>query len=919
MAWAQNPRYHNLADHSSLPSTYIYNLAQDPTGNLWLGTNTGLYRFDGIRYEQFENENQQVKSVAGLVYSPSGRLYVYSFHGKLFYYKNNKLHYVNYPFKKIYNLVSNPAGGIIITHLDGISKFNEENNTVTPFRSGKKTATRAAKITPEGKLFFTQEDRIYWIHIDGSGQFQIPAKYHTFDNDYFLETIDEDLYLFNSIHSKGFIFRNNLFSPISSELDQALAGKKITNIRHVRDGFLWIYTYNGVVRYDTATGKVDQWFEDKTISDGIVDREGSIWLSVFHEGAYRIPHIDVRIWNSNPKSFQHKHINTITRSDNAIFLSHLSGDVSIVGRGDKRIGEFSTGSNSDNQSFDWNPIEKEFTFQQNNFIHTYKADKWTKYKSPVNAVKASIRMGNSTILGSSFGLFNMRNQKVDTINIGWIRALAADTLTLRVWAASNKGLLDVRKKGDQWVVKRRFIENTSITDIIKDPFNDLYVVDANGVIYKYDALSRLNRVTQLPKNAQANKIKVHKKQLYLATNAGVYIWDLEKKAWNILNQKNYLISDNVYDIEFFDFKMWLATAKGVQTMPMDLPLLPPRAQLMLSDEKSTIDPTLSRKHPYKQPLIFYPHLAHLSSGTNYQYAYRILPKDSTWVTLPSNIKQIRIANLPIGKCTIEVKAIDFLGRDSENHYVLYYDILPPFWRTITFYILIAVLALAGLYLLFKRYKQLKKRRLEELSELNKAKLTALKTKINPLMVVELLDKVEQLIGDNHAEKAKKHVQKLNQLIEQTITHSQSDYIAIADEIHLIELYLQLETLRQNKEIQYEINRPSNHLDLYIPTMLIIPVLEEIINNNRSCENNKLTLQIDFSFTSFFECHITVNGHNSEQSQDKFVQLLREAITQRMAILKQMNPNEYSVFCKTLQQQDEVTGVKVYLRMPSKLK
>ena len=52
---AQSPRFVNYGPADGLASSSVYAIAQDADGFLWVGTRGGLYRFDGIRFEAFND------------------------------------------------------------------------------------------------------------------------------------------------------------------------------------------------------------------------------------------------------------------------------------------------------------------------------------------------------------------------------------------------------------------------------------------------------------------------------------------------------------------------------------------------------------------------------------------------------------------------------------------------------------------------------------------------------------------------------------------------------------------------------------------------------------------------------------------------------------------------------------------------
>jgi streptogramin lyase len=66
-----NPLYltpRHLTTAQGLPSNYVYTVAQDAQGYIWLGSTGGLSRFDGYRFQNFTN---MPLSNEGLTMTPS--------------------------------------------------------------------------------------------------------------------------------------------------------------------------------------------------------------------------------------------------------------------------------------------------------------------------------------------------------------------------------------------------------------------------------------------------------------------------------------------------------------------------------------------------------------------------------------------------------------------------------------------------------------------------------------------------------------------------------------------------------------------------------------------------------------------------------------------------------------------------------
>ena len=74
-----------------LPSSTVTAIAQTPDGYLWVGTDDGLARFDGVRFVTFDPANTPELSqsrIQGLFLDANGTLWINTFRGGLTSYRN---------------------------------------------------------------------------------------------------------------------------------------------------------------------------------------------------------------------------------------------------------------------------------------------------------------------------------------------------------------------------------------------------------------------------------------------------------------------------------------------------------------------------------------------------------------------------------------------------------------------------------------------------------------------------------------------------------------------------------------------------------------------------------------------------------------------------------------------------------------
>ncbi|MCB1646836.1 MAG: hypothetical protein KDI36_15360, partial [Pseudomonadales bacterium] len=61
----QNVRFHHLSAEQGLSQSYVYSIAQDDKGFIWLGTQNGLNRFDGHQFTVFRYDPDDETTISG--------------------------------------------------------------------------------------------------------------------------------------------------------------------------------------------------------------------------------------------------------------------------------------------------------------------------------------------------------------------------------------------------------------------------------------------------------------------------------------------------------------------------------------------------------------------------------------------------------------------------------------------------------------------------------------------------------------------------------------------------------------------------------------------------------------------------------------------------------------------------------------
>jgi len=161
----------------------IYALAQTTDGFLWLGTATGLFRFDGIRFEPYKPQSGQAfpqRSVTSLFAVPDGGLWVgYSYGGVSFIKNGTVTDYGNsegLPSDTVLAFARDRQGAIwIAAGDDGLARFQGSRWTKIGTNWGFADRADTVLVDHAGTVWVGTPTRVAYL-LEGGHQFQIAAQ-----------------------------------------------------------------------------------------------------------------------------------------------------------------------------------------------------------------------------------------------------------------------------------------------------------------------------------------------------------------------------------------------------------------------------------------------------------------------------------------------------------------------------------------------------------------------------------------------------------------------------------------------------------------------------------------------------------------------------------------------------------------------
>ena len=160
----------------------------------------------------------------------------------------------------------------------------------------------------------------------------------------------------------------------------------------------------------------------------------------------------------------------------------------------------------------------------------------------------------------------------------------------------------------------------------------------------------------------------------------------------------------------------------------------------------------------------------------------------------------------------------------------------------------------------KKVEALKAKYDKELTDL---KMASLRSQMNPHFIFNSLNSIKLYIINNEKENAVYYLNKFSKLIRKILATTREKEISLADEIETMELYLNIENIRFNNEIDFlfTIDKKLPLDTIKFPALILQPFIENAIWHGLSSKkkNMKVDIIVDYAEQSHVKITITDNG------------------------------------------------------------
>jgi ligand-binding sensor domain-containing protein len=855
-AFSQEYSYTHYDVPEGLAGSTVYCLTQDKDGFMWMGTETGVSRFDGTHFRNFTTaDGLPDMEVLQLFGDSKGRVWMAPFRQSICYYFQGKIHNQENDSLlglvrlkgNIENFAEDGSGNILIQTREGLHLYRVDGS-VREFDSinGQPLAEGSAISRSRSGNFLVQEgDSVYEL---SGGRF-IPffsLYFHYNTPNYLAMTPDMLVWLADSAKTgvRSMITGSRIFFPYASY--------KHKSYYVVGDTLVYTCGSSGAAEFNIRTGGLKSFLKGIEVSRCFRDIEGNIWFATIGQGVYLlnsevIRHIDLR---ASP--YDKCSVYSITRYEDTLFAgtNHHVLFSFLLPKLDEQYTHIIPQLEKDRIVYLDERRDAKIAMGTDLGIAKY-TDGY--FRGPlglsfirIGAIKASFRKNDREVFfATNLGVFLFDQDRFRVVDTIWReRATAVFLRDDSLFIGTLNGLYLVKK--DRSVIflgeKIPFFRKR-VAAITGSREGILWVASygyAGIVGYKNGKIIvNITEKEGITSNF-CRLLSVHDNYLWVGTDKGLNKIDLSRRGYPVTRytSNDGLGSDIINTLYFDSGTVYVGTPAGISFFDENKFSLPAGCRLSLLavtiSGKDRIADTGGLVSGYNDNNIRFEYagISYRSVG-NISYKYRLIGLDSNWKNTRETFMDY--PSLPSGNYEFQLLAINKFDVASKP-LSLHFTVAAPFWRTEWFFGVFLLLFLSLIWLFVTLWIRAIRRRQEEKDRLSKRILDtehmALRAQMNPHFIFNCLNSIQQFIFDQDIVSANKYISGFAKLIRATLQHSTTAYIPLSDEMDYLSTYLSLEKLRFQDKMDYsiEVDPTLSRREICIPPMLIQPYVENCMRH-----------------------------------------------------------------------------------------
>lgn len=726
-----NFRHYTVSD--GLPVSRINAAYQDLTGYMWIGTEAGLARYDGIEFEFFDYNNGFPGSVVYSISESADDGVLFSTDSGLVIYSYAKFYRVDYPansFTRINAFTHGLNNEIVLATDKGLYEF--AGDKISRIVTG--TAIDNLAVT----AITVDAGKRMWVGTERNGLFQLQVINGKYTN---VNYTDQEVLVNAGIRGVEEVVSGELWIATAGDGLYSLGAGSLTKLKLPEEmgnpvynclhkdynGDVWLGTWgSGLIHY--SQGVFRRYSKQNGLNVEMItcvssDRDGNTWIGSFNNGLYFYAGSQFITLTTADGLGDNTVTGLVQDAEGNTWIATVGGlsvydGVNVKtwteaeGLGDNRLGALCTDG------------EIVYAGGTDGSVSILRDGKMTVYRAPDSLKITEIISMECTDDGvvwigtASHGLYTFTNNIFSTVSAGNVLkrnpiwSLYEDEEGV-LWLGTSTGLLRMENgnavrptSGDG-----RGTEKMVVYDIDGDATYIYMATQKNG-IFRYD---RKKGKFEIFNTAEGLSSDYTEGILWTAQNAMYVVTMLGLDKISFTNDTNsvrhFFYSDGIGTENFApgaillgkEGNVWLGSYNGVivyspvgERTRNKPPSVEIKRALLFNTEtdwSTYADSLLESGLPYEAELpydqnsiTFYLAGIQFGTGSNVTFEYQLVGLTEAWIPLV-NATSISFTNLQPGSYTLNVRA-----RNANNHWSsirsFRFTITPPFWRTWWFFLIV---------------------------------------------------------------------------------------------------------------------------------------------------------------------------------------------------------------------------------------
>ncbi len=932
---SQQPAYFILGEEQ-FKGLQVYDVIQDGLDNYLFSTNEGLFYYDFLHFEPIGCDMAKSNAMFNFVADPLGTIYCSNLNHQIFRIKDKEcnLFYALLPDEDSpdLSLICDEEGELLacskkIIRLSAAGEVLERRETkgdpwARPFKA------------PNGQiiLHFPNSDSIFEFH---DGQFSVhrltgPAAQLAEKGLINFFAVEDEKYAIDLMSTTVFRVEDSSFAmqllPEKYMLDRSQPLRfyptgKSTWVGGSLPGIVWLQGRLGRVPPLLQYGKY-------FISDVFQDREGNILLSTFDQGILVIPNLAIPDvidpFFAEPITALH-----IAPRNGRLYLGTTRGN--LLEFHDGQLRQLVQDGNRPVEGIFGTPSSERLIFQGGDEVMVLDQQAGKMSFGVKSALKDVVFFEpDLAFLATSRGIFRCewKSARLPTVmplpDFAFrIHHMVADKQGNALVASTSRGLYHIPLNGP--ATRIQLAGEDLFPTAMHAAGNKVFAASRrHGILVLEEDRFIARIVPEIGRMEAISKLVIDKHRIFVKSSHGIYQLGMDGRMERNIGKAFGFLKSRVFDFALDGDRLWVSHSGGVQAIDLSFSAsrqVPPQLRLVqvTVNDKTVSTATAGALASDERKIRFDIAFPSLRNRETLRIHYQLEGYDNAWMLKLDDEFAIVYNALEPGDYTFRAKA-ENQGQFSEP--VTYsFSIAAPIYRRWWFSALVLLVAAGGIGAIYRRQITLQSRKAKQINELNASKLAAIQSQMNPHFIFNAMNSIQDLILKGDVENSYSYVTTFSNLVRSTLKYSEKDFIDFEQELELLRLYLSLEKLRFEDELEYTITNVVDD-DIQLPPLLIQPFVENALLHGLLHKAGVKQLMIRFELREALICTIEDNGIGRQRAMEirerqrgEHESFSGKAIRTRFDILSDVHKREFGYVLEDLMTDGEPIGTRITLQIP----